>query len=162
MRCERDYVHEDIGYNYRLTNIQAALGLAQLENIGKLIELRRNNAALYNRLLGGIPGIRLPAEKGYAKNVYWMYGIVIDPEKFGTTRDELKNKLKSKGIDTRYFFKPMHSQKVLKRFDISSKGDYPVAEHLSRNGLYLPSGPGLKKGDIKYISRAIKKIHREK
>jgi len=81
---KRDYIHNDIGFNYRMTNVQGALGLAQLENIDKFIERRRKNAGLYSRLLRDIPGIQLPVEKKYAKNVYWMYGIIIEPEKFGS------------------------------------------------------------------------------
>lgn len=153
---KRDYVHNDLGYNYRMTNVQAALGFAQLENIDKFIERRRNNAGLYNELLKDIPGIQIPTEKEYAKNVYWMYGIVIDPKNFGRTRDDLMENLKDKGIDTRYFFKPMHSQKVLEQFSVKNGENYPVTEWLSRNGLYLPSGSGLKHEDIKYICQKIK------
>ena len=154
---KRDYVHDDLGYNYRMTNIQAALGLAQLENIDKFIERRRNNAGLYNELLKDIPGIQLPAEKEYSKNIYWMYGIVVNPEEFGKTRNELMKKLDQGGIETRYFFKPLHSQKVLERTGIESEGNYPVTERLSNNGFYLPSGSGLEKEDIEYICRKIKK-----
>lgn len=161
LRGRRDYVHEDLGYNYRMTNVQAALGVAQLENIDKFIERRRNNARLYNELLKDIPGIQVPTEKEYARNVYWMYGVVINPEKFGKTRDELMENLREEGIDTRYFFKPMHSQKVLEKFGIRDGGVYPITEWLSHNGLYLPSGSGLKREDIEYICEKIKEIHRK-
>ena len=154
----RDYIHDDLGYNYRMTNVQAALGLAQLENIDKFVEKRRNNAKLYTELLKDIPGIRLPVEKEYAKNVYWMYGIVINQEKFGTSRDELMDNLRKEGVDTRYFFKPMHSQKVLEKFGPRDEGHYPVTERLSANGLYLPSGSGLNTGDIEYICSKLRKL----
>jgi len=161
LRQKRDYVHDEVGYNYRMTNVQAALGLAQSENIDKFVGKKRDNAALYSRLLGGIPGIQLPVEKNYAKNVYWMYGIVIRAKKFGMTRDALMAKLKGRGIDARRFFKSMHGQKALGMFDIKDKGKYPVTERLSKNGLYLPSGSGLEKEDIRYICRVIKKVRRK-
>ena len=161
LRRRRDYVHEDLGYNYRMTNVQAALGVAQLENIDKFIEKRRNNARLYSELLKDIPGIQVPTEKEYARNVYWMYGVVINPEKFGKTRDELMENLREEGIDTRYFFKPMHSQKVLEKFGIRHGGSYPITEWLSQNGLYLPSGSGLKREDLHHICEKIREIHRK-
>jgi perosamine synthetase len=157
---KRDYVHDDLGYNYRMTNVQAALGVAQLENIDKFIERRRDNARSYNELLKDVQGIQTPIEREYAKNVYWMYGIVVHPEKFGGTRNELMQNLKAEGIDTRYFFKPMHNQKVLRKFSIESREDYPVTEWLSQNGLYLPSGSGLKHEDIGYICDKIKGIQK--
>ncbi|MFH1593599.1 MAG: DegT/DnrJ/EryC1/StrS family aminotransferase [Candidatus Omnitrophota bacterium] len=158
LRGKRDYIHDDLGFNYRMTNVQAALGLAQLENINKFIKRRRDNAKLYTELLKKVPGITLPTEEGYAKNVYWMYGIVIDPVKFGKTRDELVRALLSSGIDTRYFFKPLHKQGALKKVGLRYKDRYPQAEHLSRSGLYLPSGSGLTAKEIKYISAKITEI----
>jgi len=156
LHSKRDYIHDDLGYNYRMTNVQAALGLAQLENIDEFVERRRNNARVYNKLLKGMPGIQLPVEKEYAKNVYWMYGIVIDPEEFGRTKDELMANLKEKGIDTRCFFKPMHTQKVLGKLGIKDEESYPVTGWLSQNGLYLPSGSGLEYEEIEYICLKIK------
>lgn len=82
---ERRFLHTDLGFNYRMTNVQAAIGLAQLESIDRFVEMRRKNASLYNRLLKGVPGITLPVEKNWAKNVYWMYSIVIENE-FGIDR----------------------------------------------------------------------------
>ncbi len=156
---KRDYMHDDLGYNYRMTNVQAALGLAQLENIDKFVERRRNNARVYNKLLRDIPGIQLPVEKEYAKNVYWMYGIVIDPEEFGRTRDELMTNLKEKGVGTRRFFNPMHKQKVLKKLGIKDEESYPVTEWLSQNGFYLPSASGLEYEETEYICNAIRKFY---
>lgn len=158
---KRDYIHDDLGYNYRMTNTQAALGVAQLENIDKFIERRRSNAKLYSKLLKDIPGIQTPVEREYAKNVYWMYGIVVHPEKFGKTRDELMQNLKEEGIDTRYFFKPMHNQEVLRKFSIEDEGNYPVTEWLSQNGFYLPSSSGLRHEDIEYVCQKIKGIHQK-
>lgn len=157
----RDYSHENLGYNFRFTNIQAAIGLAQLEKIDDYITMRRNNAHLYNKLLNGIPGIQTPIEREGSKNVYWMYAITVDPKEFGLTRDKLVIKLKERGIDTRLFFKPMHSQPVLKKFSIIDRDEYPVTERISKTGLYLPSSSSLSKEQITYIVDTIKAIHKE-
>lgn len=159
MKGPRDYVHDDLGYNYRMTNMQAALGVAQLEHIDELAERRRRNAKFYNGRLGSVPGLQLPVEKDYAKNVYWMYGIVVDKARFGLSRDELMARLKDDGVDTRYFFRPMHSQKVLGKFGIQDSGAYPVSQHLSESGLYLPSGSGLTESQLERVCRAIIKAH---
>lgn len=158
---KRIYQHSEVGYNYRMTNIQAAIGLAQFESIDGLAEMRRRNAYLYNEYLRNIEGIRLPMEKEWAKNVYWMYSILIEDE-FGMSRDELIDKLMEKGIDTRIFFIPMHEQLVFQKMDLFKGEKYPVAEKLSRKGMYLPSGSGLKEKEIKYICDTIKEIQKGK
>lgn len=157
----RNYLHENLGYNFRLTNIQAAIGLAQLEKIVDYINMRRNNARLYNELLKGIPGIQTPIEREGSKNVYWMYAITVNPREFGLTRDELMTKLRDRGIDTRMFFKPLHSQPVFKKLGIIDKDEYPVTERIARIGLYLPSSSSLSKEQITFIADTIKVIYRE-
>ena len=157
----RNYSHGNLGYNFRLTNIQAAIGLAQLEKIDDYINMRRENAHLYNELLKCIPGIQTPIEKEGSKNVYWMYAITVDSKKFGLTRDELVIKLKERGIDTRLFFKPMHNQPFLKKFGIIDKDKYPVAGKISKTGLYLPSSSSLSKEQITFIVDTINVIYRE-
>lgn len=154
---EKRFLHMDIGFNYRMTNIQAAIGLAQLEKINSLVEARRGNAQSYNRLLKDIPGIILPVEREGVKNVYWMYGILIE-EEFGLSRDELMIMLKERGIETRTFFYPMHQQPVFQEMGLFAGEKYPVAEALSQKGLYLPSGSGLKEEEIENVCRAIKEI----
>ena len=157
------FVHEEIGYNYRMTNIQAAIGLAQLENIDKLVQMRVNNAKTYNKLLKNVNGIILPPSKDWAKNVYWMYGILLN-EKFGMTRDKLREELLKDGIDTRSFFVPLHKQPVFRRKskkfpnmpDVND--NYSVSGHLGNNGFYLPSASSLPKEDIIYVVDAIKKV----
>jgi perosamine synthetase len=158
---KRIYLHSEVGYNYRMTNIQAAIGLAQFERIDKLAEMRRRNAHLYNEYLKDMEGIRLPVEKEWAKNVYWMYSILIEDE-FGMSRDELMDSLMEQGIETRTFFVPMHEQSVFQNMGLFKfKGEsYPVAEELARKGMYLPSSSGLKEGEIKFICNGIKKINR--
>jgi perosamine synthetase len=151
LQGKRDYIHNDLGFNYRMTNLQAAVGLAQTECLDQLAELRRKNARTYNGRLQGVPGLQLPVEKDYAKNVYWMYGLVIDEKKCGLSRDTLMSLLKENGIDTRNFFRPLHNQKLLKQFGIEDTGSYPETAWLSEKGFYLPSGSGLKEDDIDYI-----------
>ncbi len=154
---EKRFLHIDIGYNYRMTNIQAAIGLAQFERIDELAEMRRTNAHLYNSLLREVRGIRLPVEKEWARNVYWMYAIVIEDE-FGISRDELMKRLGEKGIQTRAFFIPMHQQPAFQEIGLFKDESYPVAEELSQKGLYLPSGSGLKEEDIRYVCNTISSI----
>ena len=140
-----------------MTNIQAAIGLAQLEKIEDLVAARRRNAHYYNSLLKDVPGITLPVEREETKNVYWMYGILIEDE-FGLSRDELMARLKEKGIETRTFFYPMHQQPVFQEMGLFKGENYPVAEGLAQKGLYLPSGSGLKKEEIEAVCQTIKEI----
>ncbi len=151
--------HKEIGFNYRMTNMQAAIGLAQLELIDEMADRRRRNASIYNSRLKDIPGLTLPVERPEVKNVYWMYSILID-EGFGVSRTKLIKKLKDAGIESRTFFIPMHQQPILKKMRIIGKGKYPVADAISKQGLYLPSGSGLKKKEIEYICDCIRKIQR--
>ena len=153
----RRFLHTDVAFNYRMTNIQAAIGLAQLERIDELVKRRRAHAYLYNSLLGVIVGIKLPPEKEWAKNVYWMYSILIEDD-FGLTRDELMNGLRAREIDTRTFFIPMHQQPAFQNMGLFEGESYPVAEELGRRGLYLPSGSGLAPEQIKYICHTVAKI----
>jgi perosamine synthetase len=153
---DRDFRHEDLGYNYRLTNLQAAVGLAQLERIEELVERRRENARRYLEGLGGVPGLKLPVERGDVRNVYWMYGVLVDPEVFGRDRDDLMEALGREGIDSRCFFKPLHSQGVLTAFGVEVGDTYPVTEGLAARGLYLPSGPGLTAGEIDRVCESLR------
>lgn len=155
------YLHHELGFNYRLTNIQAAIGLAQTERADELVNKRINNAKLYNSLLKDIKGITIPPEKEWAKNVYWMYGLLIDEAEFGMNKDELMKALKDKGVDTRSFFMPMHKQPVYskkdKRFpDVTGK--YPISEELFAKGLYLPSSSSLTKEQIMQVVEALKSL----
>ena len=108
------------------------------------------------KVLKHIEGITLPVEKEWAKNVYWMYSILIEGE-FGMGRDELMTELEKKGIETRTFFIPMHEQPVFLNRGLFKGESYPVAEELARKGMYLPSSSGLKEEDIKFICDEIKK-----
>lgn len=150
---ERHFWHKFVGFNYRMTNLQAAIGLAQTEQLDTFVAARRHNAQKYNDRLRDIPGISTPPEASWAKNVYWMYGILVDQEAYGITRDQLRKVLADNGIETRTFFIPMHCQPVYwKQF----KGQrYSIAERLCRDGLYLPSASSLTVSEIEFITDLI-------
>ncbi len=153
------FLHTDVAYNYRLTNLQAALGLAQLEKIEEYVNARRSHAYLYNKLLQNVRGIRLPPEKEYVKNVYWMYGILIK-EEYGINRDELAQRLKSRGVETRDFFIPVHQQPAFLKMGLFQDEHYPVADFLCKSGLYLPSGSGLTETQINQVCDLLEVIYR--
>jgi perosamine synthetase len=155
---ERHFWHKFLGYNYRMTNLQAAIGLAQTEQLEKFVAARRANAAYYTQLLRQIPGVITPPEAAWATNVFWMYGIILEKE-FGPTRDQLRQALARRGIETRTFFIPMHCQPIY--FDRYRGERYPVAEDLCRRGLYLPSASGLTRDDIEAVVAAVKESREE-
>ena len=150
---EPRFVHEVVAFNYRLTNIQAAIGVAQTELIEEKIVRKRWIGQTYNELLAGNSDLMLPYEEPWAKNVYWMYGILLE-ESFGVTKDDLMKKLKGTGVDTRSFFCPMSLQPVFRgsdpRFPVVA-GDYPVSVDLWNRGLYLPSGLGLTRPQMEEV-----------
>ena len=151
------FCHEDLGYNFRMSNLQAAVGFAQMERIEEFLAIKKRNAALYQENLKDIPGLQLPVQKPWAENVYWMYGIVLDP-KTGYTAEKFAESLKNQGILTRPFFLGMHEQPVLLDKGLFKGVKCPVSERIARYGLYLPSGMTLKSEQIALISQAIKKI----
>jgi perosamine synthetase len=155
----RRYVHEDIGFNYRMPNVLAAIGLGQLERTNFYLECRRSNAARYNALLGGQRGITTPPEASYTLNSYWMYSILIGAD-FGLGRDEVMAQLKSVGIETRSFFVSMHRQPALAKFGCDVSGAYPVTDELAKTGLYLPSSSGLTDAQIERIAGALLSLRR--
>jgi perosamine synthetase len=151
----RNYIHNDIGFNYRMSNLHAAIGLAQTEKADEYKEMRIRNGKLYRKYLKDIEGIILQEDQVGAKNVFWMNGILLDPKKYGKTRDKLIEHLKEKGIDSRLFFVGMHRQPSLLKFGCDGTGDYPVTDNLAQNGFYLPSASSLKEDEIKYICEVI-------
>ena len=148
---KKRFLHTDIGFNYRMTNLQAAIGLAQLENIDYYVARRRRHAHLYIKHLTDVPGITLPVEKAWAKNVYWMFGILVSGNRNGIMQE-----LQGKDIQTRPFFVPMHQQPMF----IGSGEDCLVAEKIGQEGFYLPSGSGLRAEQIKYICETLKEVLR--
>ncbi|HEY1536600.1 MAG TPA: DegT/DnrJ/EryC1/StrS family aminotransferase [Polyangiaceae bacterium] len=150
----RRYVHDEIGFNYRMPNVLAAIGLAQLERADFYLECRRSNAARYNALLKGQRGITIPPEAPWTSSSYWMYSILIGDD-FGMSRDEIMTRLKAAGIETRSFFVSMHRQPSLAKYGCDVSGQYPVTDELSRTGLYLPSTSGLTDVQIARIAQEL-------
>ena len=152
--------HEIAAFNFRMTGYQAAMGLAQLRKIEAIITEKRRVAHTYQRFLSDIPGLQLPVELNWARNVYWMYAIVIQPE-FGLSRDQLAASLANAGIDTRTFFCPMNQQPCLLEIPAFPSTHCPVADMLWTSGLYLPSTHTLSESSIKYIADTIQTIYSE-
>jgi perosamine synthetase len=150
----RRFRHEREGFNFRLTNLQAAVGLAQLERIDEMLAHKRRMADAYGGRLAGISGLTLPAEASWARNVYWMYGVVLDPE-LDLDAAAFAARLNVAGVDTRPFFVGMHEQPVFRRRGLFEGERYPVAEHLARRGLYLPSGHGLTEAQLAQVCDAV-------
>jgi perosamine synthetase len=146
---EPRFVHRDIGFNYRLTNLQAAIGLAQCEKIKEKVERKRALAESYRRLLAGAEELTLPAEAPWARNVYWMYGVLLR-DGFGRSRDDVMRMLREQGVETRQFFHPLHRQPALT--GLFEDGRYPVSEDLAARGLYIPSGMGLTAAQIEEVA----------
>lgn len=154
---ERRFLHTDLAFNYRMTNLQAAVGLAQLEEIEKYIGIKQAMAASYQELLSEVKGLILPQEKSWARNVYWMYAVLAEDD-FGVSRDELSDLLRQQGVDTRTFFISVHRQPVFDRDDHIKSQSFPVSDELARKGFYLPSGLALTHDQIVQTCQTIKDI----
>lgn len=151
------FLHEEIGFNFRLTNLQAAIGLAQLETIEERLAKKQWMARAYHERLKNIPALQLPVEKPWAKNVYWMYGVVVDPQT-GYDARRLGEKLKEEGIETRPFFIGLHQQPALIKRGFVSSEKFPISAYLSKQGLYLPSGLTLTESQINRVCEALEKF----
>lgn len=150
----RRFFHEVVGYNYRMTNVQAALGLGELENIETYIERKRAMAALYHSLLTGVAHLKLPGEASEVRSVYWMYALELLPDA-PLDRDAFMQALRDKGVDTRTYFYPLHAQPVLANAVTNDDALYPVTSDLARRGLYLPSGLALTQEQQHEVARAV-------
>jgi len=156
-RSDRRFYHEELGFNFRLTNMQAALGLAQLERIEEIIARKRWMGQEYNRRLAGVNGLQLPVEESWAQNVYWMYGVVLS-EQTGMDASVFARRLKDRGVETRPFFLGLHEQPVFNRKELFLQDRYPVAERVARQGLYLPSGLALTEEQIIGVCDAVREV----
>jgi len=146
------FYHEEIGYNYRMPNILAAMGVAQLEKIDEYMEKKLEHANIYNNLLQEVSGIQLPVEKKNVKNAYWLYSILID-EKYGLARDNLIKKLEADGIASRPFFMAIHQMRPYKNY---RNGRMEVTNEIVAKGINLPSSVGLSENEIRYICDSLK------
>ena len=152
------FVHEELGWNFRMSNLQAALGVAQLERLDEFVTIKRHMGARYTELLKGTPGIQLPLEStSYADNIYWVFGLVLDDDLPFDGNDAMA-RLNEQGIGTRPFFWPMHEQPVLRKMGLFAGENYPVAERIARRGFYIPSGMALTDQQIEQVAVAVKEI----
>ena len=152
------FVHEKLGWNYRMSNLQAAVGVAQLEQLDLFIKKKRYIGELYSNLLSRLKNVQLPLTKtDYATNIYWVYGIVLKSElKFNAK--EVMKKMTNEGIGCRPFFYPMHLQPVFKKYNLFNGESYPIAENLYERGFYIPSGLSLNEKKISHIADVLYKI----
>ena len=156
------FVHAVRGMNYRLTNMQAAIGLAQTEKLDFAVARKREIARAYLEHLHGFEHITLPVERPWARNVYWMFSILVN-DSFGMTKDEVMAALKARGVDSRSFFYPMSQQPALRGDDPrfpDLRGHWPVSDDIARRGLYLPSGIGLTAEQVRFCAETLRSLRR--
>ncbi len=153
---ERRFVHTELGFNYRMTNLQAAVGVGELQHIEEYVAKKEWMAARYKEALSDIAGLRLPITKDYAKNVYWMYAVLVE-DTLGMRRDELCARLGEAGVDTRTFFFPCHNQPFLKGHPQEHEF-FPVSDDIGERGFYLPSGLALTEEQIEYTCHVVRSV----
>lgn len=155
---EKRFYHEEIGWNYRMTNMQAALGIAQLEYLDQTLIRKRKIGQLYQSLLQDCEPLQLPlSETPFAKNLYWVFGVILKKGTEESTR-QLTYQLGQEKIRTRPFFWPMHEQPVFHKMGLFINASFPVAERLARTGFYLPSGIGTTDDQIQRVADALKSL----
>tara|TARA_B100000886_G_C20421374_1_gene491772 strand:- start:1840 stop:2970 length:1131 start_codon:yes stop_codon:yes gene_type:complete len=152
---KKRFVHYELGWNARMTNLQAALGLAQLSRLSEFIKRKREIGAIYQSILSTTDCIQLPKDNtDYAKNIYWVFGIVLKNEN-GPTAETIIDELKNKNVGTRPFFWPMHKQPIFEEMKIFDNESHPISEKIAKNGLYLPSGIGNTNDEIQYSAETL-------
>lgn len=152
---QRRYIHEEFGWNFRMSNVQAAVGVAQLECIERIIEKKHQVGRWYQQRLRGHPRLQLPIERTeYAENIYWVFGVVLDDAVPFDAADAVA-RLRSKGVDCRHFFWPIHEQPVLRKKGWFLNERCPNAERIARRGFYLPSGVGLTETEADISAQAL-------
>jgi len=157
---KKRFVHERLGWNMRMTNMQAALGLAQLERLDDFVKRKRMMGRRYTELLQGLSGVQLPLPSTeYAGNIYWVYGLLLD-ESTGMDAESAMKRLAEKGVGTRPFFYPMHQQPVLRKMGLFEGEQYPVAEKMATYGFYIPSGMALTEEQMLSVAERVKSVLR--
>ena len=152
------FIHEDLGWNYRMTNLQAALGLAQLEKLEDFITKKRLIGEMYNSLLSDIKTINLPLQQtDYCNNIHWVYAITLK-DSFKKSAKNVMEELGKSGIGTRPFFFPMHKQPIFKKMGLFKDQDFKNASKLYEKGFYIPSGLGLVEKEVEQVSLTLHKI----
>jgi perosamine synthetase len=152
------FLHEELGWNLRMSNLQAAVGVAQLERLDEFVGRKRRMGERYTKLLQRVSGLQLPLAKNeYADNIYWVYGIVLDDELPFNAAEAMKE-LAIVGVGTRPFFWPMHEQPVFRKMGLFAGVSCPVAERLARRGFYIPSGLALTDEDMERTAESLKQV----
>lgn len=159
-RPEQRFIHDELGWNFRMTNLQAALGVAQLERLDQFVERKRRMGARYTELLQGLSSIQLPvARTAYAHGIYWVFGLVLADDVPFDAKEAMR-RLAEAGVGTRPFFWPMHEQPVFHRMGLFSGEKYPVAERIARRGFYIPSGMAISDAQIERCADAVRNLLR--
>lgn len=155
------FIHDDVGWNYRMTNMQAAIGYAQLKKLRYFIKKKRKIGNYYSKELQKISDLQLPVlSNEFSKNIFWVYSIIIKNKNFNAI--QLSKIMKKKGIETRPFFCPMHIQPIIKKLKLINKNEkFPVSEKIYRYGLYLPSGIGNTFNEVKEVVKQLKTIFKD-
>jgi perosamine synthetase len=159
-QSHKRFVHDELGWNFRMTNLQAAMGLAQLERLEEFVARKRHMGRRYTELFSNIQGIQLPLSRTeYADNIYWVYGLVLKDE-VPFDAAEAMRRLHAEDIGTRPFFWPMHEQPVFQKVGLFSGERYPVSERLARRGFYVPSGLALTDYQMQRVAEALSEVMR--
>jgi perosamine synthetase len=153
MTKEHRYWHPVVGYNYRLTNLQAAIGVAQLERLAELLARHRQVASWYQEALAGVRGLWWQQQKEWARHAWWQFVVIIDDE-FGADRDAVITRLQENGVDARRLYYPMHQQPIYE--ESARNRQYPVADYLAARGICLPTWSGLKREDVHYVCEQLR------
>ena len=156
-QSDRRFYHEELGENYRMTNLQAALGVAQLGRIEEIVARKRAVAAAYTGRLRLCEALQLPVEREWARSTFWMYGVVASKES-GLTGKEMARRLQEHGVQTRPFFVGMHQQPVFRRMGLFEGEEYPVTDMLASQGIYLPSGTALTDEQVTEVCAAVEEV----
>lgn len=157
---KKRFVHEELGWNYRMTNLQAALGLAQLERLDEFVARKRSMGAAYSRVLSGFEALQCPLPSTvFADNIYWVYGVVLQ-DSVPFDAEQAMRRLADLGVGTRPFFWPMHEQPVFRSMGLFTDESCPVAERLARRGFYIPCGIGLSEQQMDRVLEAMVKVLR--
>jgi perosamine synthetase len=152
------FVHEELGWNFRMSNLQAAVGVAQLERLDEFVVRKRRIGAAYQERLRDICGVQLPVERtAYAENIYWVFGIVLD-DHVPFDAAEAMRRLAARGVETRPFFWPMHAQPALRKMGLFADEAYPNAERVARRGFYLPSGLSLTEPQVDKVAATVREL----
>ncbi len=153
-----EYVHSEIGYNYRLTNVLAAMGVAQMEQLDEFIAVKRRAAAFYAAQLGGLPGVQTMTEAPWAESTCWLYTVLVDAARFGMDSRELLRRLEAERIQTRPLWQPMHASPA---HAAAERRNCPVADRLHRQALSLPCSVGISQRQLERVVEAIRRLAAE-